>query len=66
MRRRMNPLGIDQRRIVVAASAQGGAFLGMGQLAPLGPGLSEIRSVVVDQKHRCVGRLACVFAALDL
>jgi hypothetical protein len=57
----MNPLGIDQRRIVVAARASDGAFLAMGQLVPLAPGLSEVRSVVVDKHNRCVAaRRGCI------
>lgn len=50
----MNPLGIDQRRIIVAAAA-GGQLLGMGQLVPIAPGASEVRSVVVCKEARCGG-----------
>jgi hypothetical protein len=50
----MNPLSIDQRLIVVAACPSSGALIGLGQLVPLGPGRSEIRSVVVEKEHRCV------------
>lgn len=49
----MNPLGIDQRRMVVAACPTTGQLLGMGQLVPLEPGLSELRSLVVESSHRC-------------
>jgi len=48
----MNPLGIDQKRIVIASDTNSGELLAMGQLVPLAPGLSEIRSVVVAPKHR--------------
>ncbi|KIZ01123.1 hypothetical protein MNEG_6837 [Monoraphidium neglectum] len=52
---RMNPLSIDQRLIVVAACPSSGALIGLGQLVPLGPGRSEIRSVVVEKEHRGKG-----------
>lgn len=52
---RMNPLGIDQQRIVVAECPSSGGFMGMGQLVPIGPGASEIRSLVVAQQHRGKG-----------
>ena len=60
----MNPLGISQDRITVATRPSGGGggggggeFLGMGQLVPIAPGLSELRSIVVARQHRRVLRV---------
>lgn len=48
---RMNPLGISQERMLVAA-APDGRLLGMGQLVPLSGGASELRSIVVAPEAR--------------
>ena len=48
----MNPLGLDPRRLLVAACAARGDLLGLGQIVPLAPGLWEVRSVVVAPTHR--------------
>lgn len=47
----MNPLGISQERMLVAA-APDGRLLGMGQLVPLSGGASELRSIVVAPEAR--------------
>ena len=49
---RMNPLGLDVRRFLVAED-ESGQVVGCGQLAPLGsPGALELRSLVVEPGNR--------------
>lgn len=48
---RMNPTGLVQARILVAAGPCGRA-LGLGQLVPLNPKAAELRSVVVVPEAR--------------
>lgn len=50
----MNPLGINFERFVIAEDSASGQFLGFGQLAPLGgPGVLELRSLIVEPECRC-------------
>jgi hypothetical protein len=68
---KMNPLGLDCRRMVVAAGRDGGEPLGMAQLAPLPGGAGEIRSLVVEPRHRrargaAIDRSAAAFLACRL
>ncbi|GBF95309.1 hypothetical protein Rsub_08340 [Raphidocelis subcapitata] len=61
---RMNPLGLDQSRLLIAATAARGEFVGMGQVFPLAPGVSELRSIVVAPPHRGRGAGAALVRRL--
>ncbi len=51
---RINPMGIDWHRFVIAVSGSG-SLLGCGQLKPHGGGIVELASIAVDPAHRGLG-----------
>lgn len=48
---RINPLGLDWQRFVIAESLDG-EFLGCGQIKPHGDGVDELASIAVWPEHR--------------
>ena len=53
-RARLNPLGLDWRRFLVAVD-ENGLVLGCGQIKPHGDGTQELASIVVKKEYRGQG-----------